>query len=90
MERRCSPKRADRVTRTVHNCSGRYEEKLVIHTVRYQGNVVVIDHVPAEVGTVCGDVLFRPETVRQIEAVLRRSGPPARRVPRYEYMQTSA
>ena len=75
---------------TIQDCPGQYEEKLVIHTVRYQGDVVVIDHVPAEVCAVCGDVLFRPETVRRIEAVLRRSGRPARRVPLYVYMETSA
>ena len=45
---------------------------------------MVIDHVPAEVCNVCGDVLFAPETVRRIEALLKATPPPNRNVPIYE------
>ena len=38
--------------------------------MRHQGSVVVIDHVPAEVGPVCGDVLFQPETIRALDRLL--------------------
>ena len=37
----------------------------------------MIDHVPAEVCSVCGDVLFTPETVHRIEALLEATPPPA-------------
>ncbi|RLC69324.1 MAG: hypothetical protein DRI52_09145, partial [Chloroflexi bacterium] len=40
------------------------------------GQIVVIDHVPAEVCSVCGDVLLRPEAVRRIEALLRTAAFP--------------
>jgi YgiT-type zinc finger domain-containing protein len=70
---------------SMEDCTGDYEERRVVHTVRYQGQVVVIDHVPAEVCSVCGDVLFRPETVRRIETMLRSAGEPSARVPLYEY-----
>ena len=67
-------------------CPGEYEEKEIVHTVRYHDQVIVIDHVPAEVCSVCGDTLFRPETVRRIEKLLRASDqPPDRSVPLYEY-----
>jgi hypothetical protein len=46
---------------------------------------MVIDHVPAEVCSVCGDVLLTPETVRRIEALLQADLPPAKSVPLYEY-----
>ena len=36
-------------------------------TVKHRGEVIVIDHVPAEVCSVCGDVLLAPETVDRIE-----------------------
>jgi YgiT-type zinc finger domain-containing protein len=70
---------------SIEGCPGEYEERLIVHTVRHQGQVVVIDHVPAEICSVCGDVLLRPETVRRIETLLSTEPFPARRVPLYEY-----
>ena len=66
-------------------CPGEYETKSVVHPVRHRGQVVVIDHVPGEVCSVCGDVLFTPDTVRRIEDVLRESPGPSRSVPLYEF-----
>jgi YgiT-type zinc finger domain-containing protein len=68
-------------------CPGTYEDRTVVHTVRHRGHVIVIDHVPAEVFPICGDVLFRPEVVRQIEAILMSADAPAEMVPLYEYAQ---
>jgi len=48
--------------------------------------LVVIDQVPAEVCSVCGDVLLRPETVRRIEQMLREARDPDRTAPVYEYV----
>ncbi|MGI8549380.1 MAG: type II toxin-antitoxin system MqsA family antitoxin [Dehalococcoidia bacterium] len=48
---------------------GEYEHRQVTHTVRRGDRVLVIDHVPAEVYSVCGDVLFTPETTRRIEVL---------------------
>jgi len=70
---------------SIEGCPGEYEERQVVHTVRYRGEVVVFDHVPAEVCSVCGDVLLKPETVRRIEALLQTATQPARAVPLYEY-----
>jgi len=70
---------------SIEGCPGEYEERQIIHTVRYRGQIIVIDRVPAEVCSVCGDVLLKPETVRQIEELLRAATQPARTVPLYEY-----
>jgi YgiT-type zinc finger domain-containing protein len=70
---------------SIKSCPGDYEEKTVIHTVRSKGRVLVIDHAPAEVCSVCGDVLFTPQTVRRIEALLADLPEPARNVPLFEY-----
>lgn len=51
-------------------CAGEYEPRIVTHTVRHRGEIVVIDRVPAEVCSVCGDTLLAPETVRGLERVL--------------------
>ena len=70
---------------TIRGCPGQYETRTVVHTVRHRGEVIVIDHVPAEVCSVCGDVLLAPETVRRIEALLQAAPPPSRNVPLYEF-----
>ena len=66
-------------------CPGEYEERRIVHTVRYHAQIIVIDHVPAEVCSVCGDVLLKPETVRRIEELLRTTAQPTSTVPLYEY-----
>lgn len=70
---------------SIEGCPGEYEERKIVHTVRHQGQVIVIDHVPAEVCSVCGDVLLKPETVRRIEVLLRAATRPVSTVPLYEY-----
>lgn len=69
----------------LQGCPGEYEDRQITHTMRQKGRVVVIDHVPAEVCSICGDTLFRPETVRHIETLLKDETLPARQVPLYEY-----
>lgn len=70
---------------SIKGCPGVYEERTVVHTVRHKGEVIVIDHVPAEVCTVCGDVLLRPGTVRRIEEILDTRRVPSGTAPLYEY-----
>ena len=71
---------------TVEGCPGEYERRKVTHAVRHEGDLVVIDHVPAEVCAVCGDVLLSPQTIRHMEQLLRSRKKPARTVPLYEYV----
>ena len=81
----CDNEKASDMNCSIQGCPGEYESREVTHTVRHQGRIVVIDHVPAQVCSVCGDVLFEPETVRRIEALLRSRTEPARTVPLFEY-----
>ncbi len=69
----------------IKGCPGEMEERKIVHTVHYHGKVVVIDHVPAEVCSVCGDVLLSVDTVRHIENLLRQAAQPTSTVPLYEY-----
>ena len=62
-----------------------YESETVVHTVRHAGQVTVIDHVPAEVCSTCGDVLLAAETVRRIEVLLEQRKQPTTTVPLYVY-----
>lgn len=70
---------------SIAGCPGTYEARTVVHTVKQRGEVIVIDHVPAEVCGVCGDVLLAPETVRRIEGLLNSNPPPVRTIPLYEF-----
>ncbi len=70
---------------SIHGCPGDYEERQIAHTVRRDGQVVVVDHVPAEVCSFCGDVLMRPDTIRRVEELLSRKDEPASSAPLYEY-----
>ena len=70
---------------SITGCPGEYEERKILHTVRHQGQVMVIDHVPAEVCPMCGDVLLKPETVRKLEELLRKPARASKPVPLYEY-----
>jgi YgiT-type zinc finger domain-containing protein len=70
---------------TVAGCPGVYDLRVVVHTVKQGGEIVVIDHVPAEVCNVCGDVLLAPETVRRIEALIKTTPPPKRSITFYEF-----
>ena len=70
---------------SIEGCPGEYEEREIVHTVRYHRQVVVIDHVSAEVCSICGDVLLKPQTVRQIETLLQTATHPASMVPLYKY-----
>jgi len=70
---------------SIEGCPGEYEERKVVHTVRHHGQVIVIDHVPAEVCSICGDVLLSSETVRKIETLLHTEYQPTSTVPLYEF-----
>jgi len=71
---------------SLHGCPGEYEETKITHTVHHHGEVIVIDHVPAEVCSICGDVLFKADTVCHIEKLIQESKKPVRNVPLYEYV----
>lgn len=71
---------------SIKGCPGDYEEKKIVQTVRHKEEVIVVDHVPAEVCTVCSDILLTPETVRHIETLLETKAEPAGNVPLYEYV----
>ena len=68
----------------IPGCPGEYEERELPHTARQQGQVIVIDNVPTEVCSECGDVLLKPETISRLEELLRTTHPP-NTVPHYEF-----
>ncbi|HOE12292.1 MAG TPA: YgiT-type zinc finger protein [bacterium] len=71
---------------SIQGCPGEYEDREITHTVKSKGEIIVIDHVPAEVCSICGDTLLSPETVRQIESRVFTREKPSKTVPLYEYV----
>ena len=55
---------------SIKGCSGNYEHKVIDQTFRKNGQVVVVEGIPAEVCDICGDSLLTPETSRKIDDVL--------------------
>lgn len=70
---------------SIQGCPGEYEERRIVHTVRHRGEIVVIDGVPAEVCSLCGDVLLSPETIRRLESLLESRTAPTATAPLYQY-----
>jgi YgiT-type zinc finger domain-containing protein len=66
-----------------YGCPEEHKRTQVTHTVRHRGRITVIDHVPADVCSVCGDVLFEPETLRRIERLLADLPKPTESAPLY-------
>jgi YgiT-type zinc finger domain-containing protein len=75
---------------SIHSCPGEYEAKRIVHTVRRHGQVIVLENVPAEVCSICGDVLLSLSTVAAIEAMLKDPGKPVRTAPVYEMPEGAA
>jgi hypothetical protein len=66
-------------------------EKLVESTVTYtlykEGQFYVIENVPARVDEETGEQYFSPQTVEQLQTIIREGGKPSRfiRTPVYEF-----
>ena len=71
---------------TIRGCPGQYESREIVHTLHRRAEICVFDHVPAEVCSVCGDTVLKPETIRHLEELLRKKGKPERLAPVYEYV----
>ena len=61
------------------------EEKTIVHTVRQGKEVLIFEQVPADFCPVCGDTLLKPETVRQLERLLRTKSRPDEMIPLYKF-----
>lgn len=70
---------------SIQGCPGEYEERMITHVVTHGGEIYVFDHVPAEVCSICGDTLLKPDTIRKLEAQMQAKPQPERFIPLYEF-----
>lgn len=59
-------------------CGGRLEQKRVTHPQHLEGNIIILENVPAEVCRQCGEVLLAPSVVEQLQKVVWSAGAPKR------------
>ncbi len=67
-------------------CSGRLLSRKITNPQEYDGKVVILENVPAEVCQQCGDVLVDPDVLKKIQKIVW-SGAEAKRsvnVPVYD------
>jgi len=71
---------------SIQGCPGHYESKQIVHTLQSGSDILVFEHVPAEVCSICGDTLLSPETIRHLEDLVRAKSEPDRTIPVFEYV----
>jgi YgiT-type zinc finger domain-containing protein len=74
---------------SVADCPGKCEQREVVCAMRQGDRIIVVEHIPAEVCDVCGDVLFTPETIERLEALRQTTAPPIRTVPLYRFARSA-
>jgi YgiT-type zinc finger domain-containing protein len=75
---------------SIVGCPGEYESRRVVYTARRGDRTMVIEEVPADVCSVCGDTLFSAETVRSIERLLASPPEGAHMVPAFTFPLATA
>ena len=72
-------------------CKGNTEERLISYVQEYKGRVVIIENVPAEVCTQCGEKFIGPEVAEKIQRLVWEQPAPKRRanVPVYDLAEVA-
>jgi YgiT-type zinc finger domain-containing protein len=58
----------------------RLVEQLVTYTIERDGELVIVEHVPARVNLETGERLFSPETVRRLQQIVWERRAPTRTI----------
>ena len=72
-------------------CKGELEERLIRYLSEFEGRVIIIENVPAQVCAQCGEKVFRPEVVEKIQRLVWEQPSPKRReeVPVYDLAEVA-
>ncbi len=71
-------------------CGGKLAQKKVTHPQEHEGQIIILENVPAEVCEQCGEVLLRPEAADRVQKLVWSQPPPKRtaHVPVYDLEET--
>lgn len=72
---------------SIEACPGEYVEKEIVRTLEVDGMYLLIQHVPAEVCSVCGDTLLSLDTVKRMEEVVSERRSPVAQAPVFEFAE---
>ncbi len=72
-------------------CKGSTEERMIRYVQEFDGRVIIIENVPAEVCTQCGEQLIRPEVAEKIQRLVWERPSPKRKaqVPVYDLTEVA-
>ncbi|MFA4835728.1 MAG: type II toxin-antitoxin system MqsA family antitoxin [Dehalococcoidia bacterium] len=67
-------------------CGGELEEKIITHPQSFEGKVYILENIPAEVCSQCGEVLLRPVVLERMHQLVWSGRVPRRtiKVPVYD------
>jgi HTH-type transcriptional regulator / antitoxin MqsA len=72
-------------------CKGTLEQRLIQYVQQFEGRVFIIENVPAEVCTQCGESLIHPEVADKIQKIVWNAPAPQRstQVPVYDLSEVA-
>ena len=72
-------------------CKGEVEERLIRYVQEFEGRVIIIENVPAEVCSQCGEKFIRPEVAEKIQRLVWEQPSPKRsaKVPVYDLAEVA-
>lgn len=71
-------------------CGGKLEKKTVTHPQSYQGKIYILENIPAEICSQCGEVLLQPEVLEKVQQLIWSGAAPryTAKVPVYDLAET--
>lgn len=61
-------------------CGGKTEKKSISYSLFYEGHWIIVEHVPARVCQQCGEKLFSPDTVEQLQKIIWSKRKPTKKI----------
>ena len=61
-------------------CGGTVSSEKVSYTLFYEGHWIIVENVPAKICRQCGEKLFAPDTVDQLQNIIWKKRKPERKV----------
>jgi len=72
-------------------CGGDLEERAIRYPQEYEGRIVILANVPAQVCRQCGEVFLEPDVIERVQRLVWESPPPRQtlEVPVYDLAEAS-
>ncbi len=70
---------------------GELEDKRITHPQQYDGKIIILENVPAEVCRQCSEVLLSPDILERVQKLVWSAATPKRtaRVPVYDFAEAA-